>query len=577
MNKNLGRALAVVAALGVLYAGTSMWLGKRVEARYTTLLDRLESQLGADKVAERHYDRGVFGATSTVVLQFRVPDSVPEPGEAPSPSEGADAGAAPHADAASTAEAAASASGDAASAAVGAAAAQKPAQTGGHAGSTVRITLRDDIRHGPLAGWRPGAARIRTQVVSVEGISDETRKLFAKASAPEFVTYVGFGGGYDGRMSLPAGEMADPQRPASRAQWQAAEYDYRVNADATHVSGALRWPQLDFHAEGPADQSADAAEEESADGAAPATQAPAPGQPTTAVQIALKGLSMRFDYREVAGQWLMAPGKADGQIDELTFAHRGEAQTALQPALAMKALRFDAETVDNGGLLDTVVRAAGAGSLAGAEFKELRYESRVTRIDAQALATAQRMLMAFMKADAGKPAPDNEAQMQAMVERFLTAKPTYSDRYSATANDGQKGEFGYSLVVGDLPATAAALPPDIPWAVRAMQRLQVKADLRLPKSFGPAVAGMLNSPGVTAAELTQMADEFVRRGWLKQDGEVWTGSAEYAQGALQVNGQPFSLAQLLMGGGEPQADAAEEDDSTVDGVAGPGPQSSAAR
>ena len=28
---------------------------------------------------------------------------------------------------------------------------------------------------------------------------------------------------------------------------------------------------------------------------------------------------------------------------------------------------------------------------------------------------------------------------------------------------------------------------------------------------------------------------------------------------------------------DPQADAAEEDDSTVDGVAGPGPQSSAAR
>ena len=64
---------------------------------------------------------------------------------------------------------------------------------------------------------------------------------------------------------------------------------------------------------------------------------------------------------------------------------------------------------------------------------------------------------------------------------------------------------------------------------------------------------------------------------MKQDGEVWTGSAEYAQGALQVNGQPFSLAQLLMGGAEPEGAAAEEDDSTVDGVAGPGPHSSAAR
>ena len=74
-----------------------------------------------------------------------------------------------------------------------------------------------------------------------------------------------------------------------------------------------------------------------------------------------------------------------------------------------------------------------------------------------------------------------------------------------------------------------------------------------------------------------MADEFVRRGWLKQDGEVWTGSAEYAQGALQVNGQPFSLAQLLMGGGGPEAGAADEDDRTVDGVAGPGPNSSVAR
>ena len=531
MNKNVIRAVAAAVAVGAVYTGTSWWLGQRVEAQYTSLLDRVATQLGPDKIAERRYERGVFGAQSTVVLAFRVPDDDEAAPQAQDSQDAQDASA------------------------------PKPAAAAGTQ-RMVRFTLQDDIRHGPLAGWRPGAARVHTRLVSVEGLDDDMRQLFAKVSAPEFVTYVGFGGDYDGQMRLPAGELIDPKRPETQTRWQAMEYDYRLSADKTQLSGAIRWPQLSVQLEVPQDPD-EVDEDVAADASTPQPATQAPG--TTLTHFEMQGMDMRFDYRQLADQWLMAPGKSDGKIESLVVTHRASPQTALKPAFALKAVRFDSETVEASGQLSSVVRAVSQGSLGSTEFKEWRYENRMARMDGQALAAAQKMLMALFTAD-GQAAPPNADETLAMVSRWMDAKPEFSDRYTVTAMDGQVGEFGYTVSLSEaLPQSEQRLLSGLPWSFQLLQRLKLNADLRLPRSFLPALAELVNDPDLTADQLAQAAGNFTTRGWLREEAGVWLGKLEYGQGQLLLSGKPFSLQDLMSDddaateeGEDGEEDAAEE-------------------
>ncbi|MBP7452559.1 MAG: DUF945 family protein, partial [Ottowia sp.] len=138
--------------------------------------------------------------------------------------------------------------------------------------------------------------------------------------------------------------------------------------------------------------------------------------------------------------------------------------------------------------------------------------------------------------------------------RWMNAKPAYSDRYSATAQDGQVGEMGYEMSLRDAPSPDSALPDGMPWFFALLQRLHVSADMRLPKTFLPAIAGMLNDPDMQPGALAEMADDFTRRGWLQDDAGVWVGKVEYGQGALTLNGKPFSLQSLMTEGGDEDAD-----------------------
>ena len=83
--------------------------------------------------------------------------------------------------------------------------------------------------------------------------------------------------------------------------------------------------------------------------------------------------------------------------------------------------------------------------------------------------------------------------------------------------------------------------------------------MRLPKTFLPAIAGMLNDPGMQPGALAEMADDFARRGWLQDDAGVWVGKVEYGQGALTLNGKPFSLQSLMTEDGDEDADDDEGD------------------
>lgn len=143
MKNKTAKIVTAIAVLGAGYVGASWWLGKQVEARYQVLIDRVATRIGTEHVAERRYERGLFGASSTVVLQVRLPEEAVD--EAANAQE-----------------------------------AEEPRPE-----RYLRVTLQDDIRHGPLPGWHVGAAHSRMRVAQVEGLDEATRQAFAKASWPE--------------------------------------------------------------------------------------------------------------------------------------------------------------------------------------------------------------------------------------------------------------------------------------------------------------------------------------------------------------------------------------------------------
>ncbi|MDO5624945.1 MAG: DUF945 family protein [Pseudomonadota bacterium] len=478
---------AAVAVLAVAYVGSSWWLGKQTEARYEAEVDRALTLLGPQLLVERRYDRGLFGATSQLVFQFALPAMPTDDEDDEDADDAADA--------------------------------QAPA-----APQTVRLTLQSDVRHGPLAGGRPAAAVVRTHVVDVQGVSDEVRQAFAKAQWPEVSTVHGFAGTLSGQALLPAGEMQAPaDAQGSRAQWQAVTWDFTVGAGGKRQRGTVRMPQLSMTAA-------------QADNAALGGDA--------LVTMRMEGLRASYDMTMQDGQWLMAPGKMEGELG-LFEAHTGGDAASLRPLMALRDARLEVDTTQNGELFDIRQVVHGKGSVGEVAVEELRAESTLRRIDGAALVQAQALIARVLTAAAQDQQPSfGDDEVQAMMQRFMDARPAYEDRYSATLN-GHTARLVYGLEMQEAPAQTV---PGMPWMFAAVQRANMHADLHLPTAWLPVVASLLadeGEPSVAVQEMTQMADGFVQQGWLRKEGDAYVGEVRYGSGQLLINGKP------LLGGGMP--------------------------
>ena len=246
-------AAAAFALSAAGYAAASWWTGQQIEQHHAAEFDRAIPMMGTGDVVSREYDRGWFTSKARTVVEFEVPEELfkpltkeraAEPQEAPAES------------------------------------AKAPVEP---ATRTIRVHLQDDIRHGPLPGWRLAAAIITTRLTQVEGIDGATRQAFAAATAPSMHTVYGFDGRFDGDFVLPAGEMRHPQL---RAQWQGFDAKVHGMTEGNQVQGTMRWPQLTL-----------------ASDADPATGA-------VAVQMLMTGLSGEFDVRQARDQpaWFATQG-----------------------------------------------------------------------------------------------------------------------------------------------------------------------------------------------------------------------------------------------------------------------------
>ena len=142
----------LAAAIAVAYGGGTWWAGSKVKSSYEAALEELPKQTALVRVIDRKYESGFFGAVSTVTFEFgcaadtaaaQVPAVAKpaEPGE--EDDEEADAESTPF----------------------------KP----------VRITVRDTIRHGPIAGGTLAAATIDSELVLDVKAQAKAEQLFGKA------------------------------------------------------------------------------------------------------------------------------------------------------------------------------------------------------------------------------------------------------------------------------------------------------------------------------------------------------------------------------------------------------------
>jgi uncharacterized protein YdgA (DUF945 family) len=482
MSKTLTRAAAAVVVIGAAYVGASWWLGRQVELRHEALLDRAVRQLGVYKmsVAERRYERGLFSAQSTVVLNFSPPAM---PGQ------------------------------------------NEPA----HA---LRITLRDDIRHGPLVGLQPAAARIHTRLVQVEGLGDAVRQAFAKVAAPESDTLVGLGGEVTGRMVLPAGEVTDPDKTGNRIEWQQLTYDYALAADGKRVSGAFDWP----HA--------------GAELRVPKAPAAADGGESGALKMSMDALRFDAELQLPDDQSLIVPGQQSGTLGALDVAWRGPGQTAFESKVRLHDFRMESKTAQDGGVFNTDSLVHGQARIGGVDLKEIRLDGQLRRADTQVLSMAQQIVQQF----GSTPRPDAanlpSGAVQALVNRVIDTRPELRTNFSATTTDGQTVQLGYGITISPSAADAPPALAGLPWQLVAMQHVQADATLRLPKIWLSVLAQMIGGfqgnggqPGLDAGSLAQMADGFVGKGWLSKDGDAYAAKVAFGSGRLLLNDRPFNPLQ----------------------------------
>lgn len=185
-------AWGVVLAAIVIYGGSTWWAGTKVRSVYDTAIDALSAQTGMVRVVDRRYDRGFFGAKSTVTLEI----------------------------------------GCAADTAVQAPGGDKP----------VHITVRDIIHHGPFAGGTFAAATIDSELVLDGPAQAGATELFGTAKPLTVHTRIAFDG--DSTSDIAVAPVHLIEAGKGEFAWEGAQVRIQTNAALTRIRAELTMPGM---------------------------------------------------------------------------------------------------------------------------------------------------------------------------------------------------------------------------------------------------------------------------------------------------------------------------------------------
>ncbi|MET3495689.1 YdgA family protein [Variovorax boronicumulans] len=490
----------LAAAIAVAYGGSTWWAGTKVKSSYDNAFAELPKQTALVRVIERQYERGFMGATSTVTLEIGC---------------AAEAAAAP-----------AAAQTPAAKPAEGEEEAQAADEEEEEAESTppkpVRITFRDTIRHGPIAGGSFAAATIDSELVLDIKAQAQAEKLFGKAKPVTAHTKVGFDGAYASDIVVAPARFAEEGK--GELAWQGAKARVEVNAARTQVRYDMTMPGMDVN------------------------------DPAKGLQLKMGSFTAKADMDSSAG-WILATGKTEGRLEALEFsATKGLGATdADAPAGAQKPVKLLLQNIDligqaslKDGLYASDGTLKGKGKIGETAIDSFEMTSGARRIHA---AGYKKLADAWLQSSAaggcGKSSKASKAAMQALADQLapdLKAMAKYSPEFGldkmAVEIGGKRGELGYTA------SMAGVTDEDLqePGMALLMKRGVLKAHARLPMQWLETIAAIGAESGQTPPPemLAGLVEQGEEKGFVKREGDDVTAQLEFSEGNLKVNGKPLN-------------------------------------
>jgi len=484
----------LAAAIAVAYGGATWWAGSKIESAYATALGELPKQTALVRVADRSYERGFLGAVSTVTLEIGcAADTAAAQAPAAKPAEPADE-------------------------------ADSDDDAGPVPFKTMRITFRDSIRHGPIAGGTLAAAVIDSELVfDVKGQA-EAEKLFGKAKPLTAHTRVGFDGGYTSDLAVAPVKLAEEGK--AQFAWQGAQARIEMNGARTHVRYELTMPGLDV---------VDA---------------------RTGATFKMGKITGKADMDQTAG-WMLATGKTEGRLESLEFAAPkglGGASGKPLPAVLLQNVDLRGEATIQDGLYASTGTLKGTGKVGDTRISGFEMSSGARRIHA---AGYKKLADAWMQSAAvngcGKGGGKaSQAAMKALFDQLgpdLKAMAKHGPEFGLdklqVEIDGKRAELSYSVGLAGVTDEDLAAPGQM----LLMKRGVLKASARLPMQWIEQVAATGAESGQTPPPelVAGLVEQGEAQGFVKRDGSDVTSQVEFSEGSLKLNGKPMGAGMAGAG------------------------------
>jgi uncharacterized protein YdgA (DUF945 family) len=495
----------LAAAIAVAYGGSTWWAGSQIKSRYDTALDELPKQTALVRVTERKYERGFLGAVSTVTLEIGCAADAAAANQAASqPAAGQE-----------EKEEEEDAEED------GGSAIKPPKQ--------LRLTFRDTIRHGPLAGGTLAAATIDSELVLDDKAQAEAKKLFGEAKPLSARTRVGFDGAFTSDLTVAPAKLAEDGK--GRLDWQGMKVRMEVNAARTQARYDLSMPGLDFN------------------------------DVRSGITMKMGKLTAKADMDSSAG-WFLATGKSEGRLDSLEFAVRkkaaedGSEPPKALPAVVLQGIDLVGDASIKDGLYASTGTLKGTGKVGETRIDKFELTSGARRIHG---AGYRKLADAWMQSAAingcGKGGSKAQAAMQALAEQLapdLKAMAKYAPEAGIdkllVEIDGKRAELGYSAGMAGVTDEDLQLPG----TALMMKRGVLKAHARLPMKWLEKLAETGAESGQTPPPemVAGLVEQGEQSGFVKRDGDDVTAQVEFSEGNLKVNGKPLGAAPGMDGSGK---------------------------
>ena len=482
MKKIIAILLAIVLLLAAAYVAGAWYLGGRVEEAVAEPQKRLES-MPYVKIVRRDFQRGLFSSEETVTYEL-FGDFFRAIGQLQKNQGGV-----------SRPDATPSA------------AAPKP---------LVLIGV-SHIRHGPLPdGKSIAAAIIDTEFEVEDRLKPALKRVLGDKKAITVHTAIALDGSGESMVSSPAFVYASP----ANGNEPADEFNWGGVAATIHFTGGFT--------------------QQTMKGDAPKLEI------TSAVSGAralLTGMHFESSGKQVfPDESLIATGKAVVSVAEIAIDG---------PAIAGKAIRirnlgYQSSMAATGDFLDMAGQFGVAEITFGsADYGPAHYDFSLKHVHARTFAQIMRAMLKINADPEAASAKDPAVAMQALSGPFiklLEFNPELGiDR------------LGFRLPDGDVEVKARAKlidakAEDFKQPQLLMAKLSATAEITLPASVLASQFGMrADSPEALAAQ-TQMRQRqlaaLIEHNYLQQDGALVHTKLDFANGQLQINGQPFDPAVL---------------------------------